>query len=436
MTDQLRTTLQRVAESAEPIPVADDLWQRGQAARRRGQALVTAAVLAIIVSVTWSAVLLGSDEAREARTASTDIAPGGAIPSRIEDIPSDLEVTTDLDVGRGSAAFISSTTSDPVVITATDGVPHRLPLPGWVANGLELGDVRVNQSLALSPDGEQLAWQAADAEDGRATIGVVELATGNLETFALGIDGARLRLREMSWSPDSKWLAWIADASPSTYVGHLDPGPSAEIGYVAISANVADVAVSNDGALVFSRNFRGFFRTDGTDEPERISDAADVGAGRFSPDGRLLALRSGPSDASSTLRLSDGAVLTHPFPDGTFDSAVVRPLGWMDGRLQVLFVQEALGGDGADSGELVVTTPEVDDTSTWRRSVGSVAAGPSATLSLAVDLLPDLDGTSSQELTHNFPAPAERDVSWIIGLGVAAAIAVLLALRRLGRLLR
>jgi hypothetical protein len=62
-----------------------------------------------------------------------------------------------------------------------------------------------------------------------------------------------------------------------------------------------------------------------------------------------------------------------------------------------------------------------------------VEAGPATTLSLAVDLVPDLDGTSSQELTHDFPAPAERDVSWMIGLGVAAAIAVLLAIRWLWR---
>ena len=73
------------------------------------------------------------------------------------------------------------------------------------------------------------------------------------------------------------------------------------------------------------------------------------------------------------------------------------------------------------------------DTSTWRRSVGVVEAGPATTLSLAVDLVPDLDGTSSQELTHDFPVPRERDISWMIGLGVAAAIAVLMALRWLWR---
>ena len=89
--NDLRTSLHRVADAVEPLPVGDDLWQRGVTARRRGRALVVAAVLAIIVSVSWSAVLLGNDD-REARTASTEVVEGGAIPSPIEDIPDDLDV--------------------------------------------------------------------------------------------------------------------------------------------------------------------------------------------------------------------------------------------------------------------------------------------------------------------------------------------------------
>ena len=65
--------------------------------------------------------------------------------------------------------------------------------------------------------------------------------------------------------------------------------------------------------------------------------------------------------------------------------------------------------------------------------MGEVDLALAGSLSLAVDLVPDLDGTSSQQLTYDFPAPAERDISWIIGLGVAAAIAVLMALRWLWR---
>ena len=68
----------------------------------------------------------------------------------------------------------------------------------------------------------------------------------------------------------------------------------------------------------------------------------------------------------------------------------------------------------------------------------SIDASIAGRVSLAVDLVPDLDGTSSQELTHDFPAdsppaPFGIELSLFIGLGVAAAIAVLLALRWLWR---
>lgn len=432
MNDELRTTLHRVADATEPLPVADDLWARGQASRRRGRALVVAAVLAIIASVTWSAVLLGTD-GREARTASTEEVAGGAIPRRIADIPDDLEVTTDLAVGRASAAFISGS-SQPVVVTATDGVPQRLGLAGWVAR--EPDDLSWNQSLALSPDGQRLAWQAADAEDGRATIGVLDLATGRTSTYPVP-PAEQLRLRELSWSPDSSRLAWTGDASPDAWVGQLQPGAEDDGRATQVRGNIADVAVDADGTLVFGRASGSLERIDATGATSPLARGKDIGtgaggAGRFSPDGRHLALRSSVDPASYTVDTRTGELLEHPFPAGTLEDGFVLPQGWLDDRLQLLLVQTSTDRDSA---ELVVTTPEVDDTSTWRRSVGVVEAGPATTLSLAVDLVPDLDGTSSQELTHDFgdPLADRRDISWLIGLGVAAAVAVLLGLRWLWR---
>lgn len=64
---------------------------------------------------------------------------------------------------------------------------------------------------------------------------------------------------------------------------------------------------------------------------------------------------------------------------------------------------------------------------------------PVESLSIAVDLIPDLTGGTAQELTRDFdsaPPSEERDVSWMIGLGVAAAVAVLLALQQLWRRFR
>jgi hypothetical protein len=425
--NDLRSTFQRLADSAEPLPVDDDLWQRAQAARRRGQVLVAAAVLAIIASVTWSAVLLGTGD-REARTASQEV-PGGAIPSRIEDVPSDLEATTDLAVGTVSAAFISGL-GDPVVITAVDGMPHRLDLPGWVRNGTQLGDPLGNQSLALSPDGERLAWQAADTDDGRPVVGVLDLSTGTWKPYATP-PHAQLSLREMSWSPDSTWLTWIGDDGDGSFIGRMRPQFHAQNNTTALDGAAMDAAISSDGTVIISRPSGGLFRVNGVDLV-RLPGATG-GAGRFSPDGRLLALRSSVDPASYTYDLAADQVLTHTFPPDTFADGYVLPQGWLDDRLQLLLVQESTQPDHR---ELVVTTPETSPTSTWRRSVGVVEAGPAVTLSLAVDLVPDLDGTSSQQLTHDFGDPLadqQRDISWMIGLGVAAAIAVLMGLRWLLR---
>lgn len=417
MTD-LRATLHRLADSAEPLPVADDLWRRGQAARRRGQALVVAAVLAIIASVTLSAALLG-DDGREARTASN--VDGGAVPSRIDDVPADLEATTDLAVGRASVAFISGQ-GDPVVVTAKDGVPHVLDLGAW-------GPDRA--AYALSPDGSRLAYQQ-DADDG-TRLTVLDLETGRSRTLLVNPDET-LEVDMVSWSPSGDWLGWVSAAMGQTpaWAGTIRAdGGQASRAVLRRSASSVAVADGGDAAVGGVNGDLRLLPLAGEGDP--IGLPVPVGVGAFSGDGALLALSSGPGTASYAFDLRDRELSTHPFPNGTLGESVVRPLGWIDDRLQLLLVAPV---DGSTV-ELVVTTPEVTDSSTWQRSVGSVGTtGVASSLSVAVDLVPDLDGTSSQQLTHDFggtPAEPERDISWIIGLGVAAAIAVLMGLRWLWR---
>ncbi len=414
----LRTTLRRLADSTTPLPVDDGLWQRGRAIRRRAQAIGMAAVLALIVSVGGVATVLTTTD-REARTASGEVVEGGAVPSRIEDIPEDLEATTDLAVGRASAVFLSS--GRPVVITATDGTPHRLLLPGRIPTSI---------ALELSPDGRTLAFQQA-ADDG-TRVALLDLQTGRV-TSRLVHAGDELTIDDLTWSPRGTWLAWVASAIGQTppAAGQLRPSGD-QVREVSPPINVVSVAVADDGALALGSP-RGalFVHADG-DRLERVATDSRVAPGAYSPDGANLALSSAPGASSYTLAVDSGTVLTHPFPDGTLGESVVRPVGWMDDRLQVLL---AIDVDGRGA-ELVVTTPEVDDTSTWRRSVGSVDPAIVNSVSLAVDLLPGLDGTSSQRLTHDFGDPLaqdRRDISWLIGLGVAGAVALLMGLRWLWR---
>lgn len=413
----LRTSLHRVADAVEPLPVADDLWRRGQAARRRGQALVVAAVLAVLASLGGVVTLVSTD--REVRTATAPVPDGGAIPSRIDDVPEDLEMTTDLAVGRASAAFISAT-GDVVVITATDGVPHRLALPGWD---------RTRRVMALSADGRMLAYQRGD--DGDTVIARLDLESGR-DRPLYRQPGEQLTYDAFAWSPGGEWLTWSSSrfgTFPAVGKVRADKATVVALPYTPTSAVATD-----DGQMAIA-SARGAVRLeeDGTRGRGPVASDVPANVAGFSPDGRHIALATGPDTSSYTLDVERRRVVEHPFPEGTIGESVVRPLGWVDDRLQLLLVQP-IDNSGA---ELVVTTPEVDATSTWRGSVGSVGStGVANSLSLAVDLVPDLDGTSSQQLTHDFgdtPADNQRDISWLIGLGVAAAIAVLMALRWLWR---
>ena len=60
----LRTTLRRIADATEPLPVTDDLWRRGQRARRRGQVLAVAAVLAVLALATVPAHMRATESVR------------------------------------------------------------------------------------------------------------------------------------------------------------------------------------------------------------------------------------------------------------------------------------------------------------------------------------------------------------------------------------
>ena len=167
MTDELRTTLHRIADSAPPLPVGDDLWQRGRAARRRGQAFAVAAVLALVVSAGGVATLLTTDD-REARTASSEEVEGGAIPSVID--TTNVPFYTELPTGRVSVAFYFN--GGMTLIGAEDGRYHQF------APDDQALVPALNPVLALAPDGERLAWATPER------IAIADLESGEILTFA------------------------------------------------------------------------------------------------------------------------------------------------------------------------------------------------------------------------------------------------------------
>lgn len=475
----LHDELQRLADTA-PRPYVDPtVWDRGRALRRRDR-VVTSAVVLVMVLIVGGVASFVVGPPRAIAPADQPV-PEGAIPSRIyTKVPDDLikgpdptygevswadEVAEhDLAIGRASAAFAAqgATGSLPVVVGASDGTYHYLDLPGWLGAGT-LNDTSGPSGLALSPDGTQLAyawWDPTAPLDAPMPAGVrvVDLASGEIRTITL--DGSNgVRVRALSWSPDSRWLAWAGEEMASwtpfstggalQVGGRIRPGSRTSETVPEPPNGQAGVGVTSSGTVVFVGTNAGRrvvtwdgttsnFRTDADLTPERVATA--------SPDGRSVAIGSWKASTDALFVATEtGAVTPRElargldlYPDGAF----VQPLGWATPDLVLSMVNPADGSEDISFGnsELVVMTPPSRPAAEWTyRVIGSVDGDTLTSrlsLSVAVDLIPDLDGTSSQQLTHDFEPPdwaQPRDISWLIGLGVAGALSVLYGLRWLWR---
>lgn len=420
---ELRTTLHRIADDLRPEPVDADLWQRGRAARRRGHDLALAAVLVLVTSVAGIGAWVLTDD-REAQVAGT-VVTEGAIPSRIV-VPTDPAAAPDLALGQASVAFVSGS-GEPVVIGATDGRYHSLDLEHWDG-----------ELVTLSPDGRRLAWTFEDTtQPGQPMtgLGVLDLDSG--ETSLRGTisgSGEPVTAEQVSWAPGSQWLTWSVDAT----VGRM-PAGAGQVETTTPDAAVDWTAVDDDGAVTVHAGSAWQWAVGGTLEPMRMNQdlawggdiSGRIGSAVASPTGNTFALATSEllpaADFLTSGRYEERPLATDLYPDG----AAVQPLGWATDTL-VLARVDAPAGSYVEGPHLALfTAPNAPEQQWTYRIVTSEI--PERSITIAVDLVPDLDGTSSQQLTHDFPVPEERDISWMIGLGVAAAIAVLLALQWLWR---
>lgn len=379
-------------EAPRPTP-RPELWDRGRRLRRRDRIVGAGLALVMVLIVGGLATLVTGPPSRVGPAG--DVVPEGAVPVAVEDVPDHVTEPTDpaLAVGAASVSFVSGT-GLPVVVDATDGRYRVLDLPGWRPG---------SNALALSPNGRRLAWQGVD--EGSTRLSILTLETGEVVTAE--VDGRPdLRLRNLSWSPAGTQVAWVGDApvAPRTVVGVVSVGgtPRDTPELRPALGTVTGVAVDDVGTMVVGTGDGMLIAVlpDGEQRPVSRTPVAGAPA-HFSPSGAWLALSTGPGDSSAAVRDVGGRVVEHPFPSETFDSAAVRPVGWLDDRLQLLLVTS--GEDLAS--EFVVTTPEVDGTSTWRSGVGTVDPVAASSLTVAVDLLADPEASSTRELTHDFGRP-------------------------------
>lgn len=384
----VRSEFERLADTAPRPSIDQTIWDRGRALRRRDRLVTSALVLAMVVILGGVAALVLSPQ----RTVDPGDGPvpDGAIPSRIVDPATGSAPEKDLATGRASVAFMSST-GEPVVVGASDGRYHHLQ---WL-------EVTAPLALSLSPDGRRLAWASL------TRLNVADLETGDVLKFPYN-SGRGARGTSLVWQADSARVTWqgtnvvgegvagtIELAGPSEHLHPIER--TLATGMASPAQTVAALPTTeNQPSALFVRPARPGVGVDSDDE-ERVRRALPVDL----------------------------------YPSG----ASVRPLGWAADDLLLAEV-DAPAGSYVEGPHLALFTSPDRPESEWTYRI-VMRDLPDVDVSIATDLIPDLDGTSSQVLTHDFGEPEvpgdspRRDRLPAILGGLAALLAGLAYIRML-----
>jgi len=450
MTEQLQDLLARIADQAGPSSSDPTLWARARRARRRDRAVrASAATLTALALAGALAIGLGTRSAPPPANPAPH-QTGVGIPSIVRGIHGDggLDLETDLAVGPASVAIVNQ--SGAFVVTAADGVYHRLRLPGFDPTAFNDDE----PGLALSPDGARLAygWRPAEAPGPRSgpRVGtrILDLRTGALQkipdapTYFLDTK-VRISTHGYGWSPNGRYLIFEtltkdpADTGPEHWYVGVDTDTAsffffsheARAAYCDPTACLRMTLVNPDllarvdpGPVPFSDIEGSALVFGGGNFP--LPGDASWNVGRFTPDGRRILLQPDGVGAGLLLVTDIAPGATGPAPKAT---AVVIPLpldsaDWPDGaRIDVLGwvgPDHALAminrGTAADTwepgGELVlvdvssVTRTTVAGTPVDLDVVGHIEPGdPGSTYSFATDFATvdaptqDFDNSSSPQ---------------------------------------
>lgn len=170
MSTDLREELDALArtQTFSPDPSA---WDRGRRARRRSHVARGAAALTVVAVVAGAGTLAVRPSAVGP---ADDAVPDGAVPSRIAQPSGPL--ITDLAVGQASVAYVDDV-GQPFLVSATTGETRAVELPDFPE--LQVSDTRKwfrGPWLALSPDGERLAYPAGSSVE--RIRGVTSVSSG------------------------------------------------------------------------------------------------------------------------------------------------------------------------------------------------------------------------------------------------------------------
>lgn len=385
------------AHRFSPDPSA---WDRGRLVRRRDRVVRGAAAVAVVALVAG----VGALAVRPDAVAPAGDVRGGAIPSRVPE--PDGPVLADLAIGAASVAYVD-TNGMPVLVTATTGEAHWVELPDFPSPEVfELtADFRRGPWLAVSPDGQRLAYPTVLVEErGRdqsfstSWYRVVDLTTGKSDLVDIPPYGTNPLA--ISWTLDGRIAIDAYDKArvdkpvPGVISWLIDPATgearrSPLTGVLAASGLVSATVPAN------------------ADPARGVPFQTEAGADTYRP------------------------LPTDLYPDG----AVVSPIGWVEADVLVASVDPP-PSDVVERPRLaLITSPDrLGAEAIFREFLPRLP--PTLGLSIAVDLIPDLNGDPDQELTHDFAeAPSMGDAEggralYVAGGLVALVTGIVLVLRR------
>jgi hypothetical protein len=411
MTDQLHDLLTRIADQAGPGGNDPTVWDRARRARRRERVLRASAAAALAAVALAGAVAIGFGARSAPPPANENPNPhknGIGIPSTVRGIHGDggLDLETHLAVGPASVAIANH--SGAFVITAADGVYHRLRLPGFDPQQFD----QAHPGLALSPDGTRLAysWRANNPRgpNARPRVGtrILDLRTGALQKIP-GTPGHVVDVKVpvspyglpvspygYDWSPNGRYLVFEtvvetqtpdpADAGPAHWYAGINTATGR---YFLFSTETrpASCAIPDCRPMTVA-DTRRIARVDPSSDPRgptlvgegtRLPEPADWNVGRFTPDGRRMLLQpdgvgtgivlvtdtsprsyNGPHQSQTALLTLDSG----DWPDG----AKIDVLGWVAAHHALAMVNRGTGPDtaGTDGDLVLVDLSSVSDTTT------------------------------------------------------------------------